>query len=152
MTKENQNESRTPVLDSLLAGINPAESAKTEERMALAARIDDLLQERGYSKKNFAQMLGKEPSVITKWLSGTHNFTTDTLSDICRVLNVRLYDLFAEKAEAVFFKSEFTVVQRHHGYVSMFDPKSYIGDRHGGTYPIIQGSVASGTILLSDKD
>ncbi len=47
-------------------------------KMRVAARIDDIRQELNLSKSEFAELLGKHPSEITKWLSGTHNFTQDT--------------------------------------------------------------------------
>lgn len=61
--------------------------------MVLAAKIDDALKAQGIGKKQFADMMGQKPSVITKWLSGGHNFTVDTLTDIQRVLDVRLLAL-----------------------------------------------------------
>lgn len=60
--------------------------------MMLAAKIYEAMQQKGISKKQFAQMLGQQPSVITKWLSGTHNFTADTLADIQRVLEISLFN------------------------------------------------------------
>ena len=47
---------------------------------AIATEISTLMQERGLSKKQFADALGKKPSEITKWLSGQHNFTIRTLA------------------------------------------------------------------------
>lgn len=41
---------------------------------AISNKIDALMQERGLSKKEFADQLGKRPSEITRWLSGQHNF------------------------------------------------------------------------------
>ncbi|MDE5761918.1 MAG: helix-turn-helix domain-containing protein [Bacteroidales bacterium] len=38
------------------------------------------MNERGLSKKQFADALGRRPSEITKWLSGEHNFTISTLA------------------------------------------------------------------------
>ncbi len=35
-------------------------------------------------------MMGKKSSEISRWLSGTHNFTTETLWEIERVLNIQL--------------------------------------------------------------
>jgi transcriptional regulator with XRE-family HTH domain len=61
--------------------------------MMLAAKIADAMAARKISKKQFAELVGQSPSVITKWLSGGHNFTVDTLTDIQRVLGVRLLAL-----------------------------------------------------------
>jgi transcriptional regulator with XRE-family HTH domain len=71
---------------------SPVETTRTRARMMLAAKIYDAIQQKGISKKQFAEMLGQQPSVITKWLSGTHNFTADTLADIQRVLEISLFN------------------------------------------------------------
>lgn len=47
---------------------------------AIASEIESLMCERGLSKKQFADALGKKPSEVTKWLSGQHNFTIRTLA------------------------------------------------------------------------
>lgn len=52
----------------------------------IANRISDILKERKLSQKDFAQMMGKRPSEISKWLSGTHGFTTATLAKIRETL------------------------------------------------------------------
>jgi transcriptional regulator with XRE-family HTH domain len=83
---------RSEILTEILATRNPVETARTRARMMLAAKIYEAMQQKGISKKQFAQMLGQQPSVITKWLSGTHNFTADTLADIQRVLGISLFN------------------------------------------------------------
>ena len=65
---------------------------KVASRMRLALKIAHAIEKSGMSKKEFAHRLDKQPSEISKWLSGTHNFTMDTLNDISRVLNIRLVD------------------------------------------------------------
>lgn len=47
---------------------------------AISNKIHDLMQERGLTKKQFADQIGKRPSEITRWLSGQHNFTIATLA------------------------------------------------------------------------
>ncbi len=47
---------------------------------AISNKIDALMHERGLSKKQFADQIGKRPSEITRWLSGQHNFTVSTLA------------------------------------------------------------------------
>ena len=80
------------ILAEALAARNPVETARTRARMMLSAKIYEAIQQKGISKKQFAEMLGQQPSVVTKWLSGTHNFTADTLADIQRVLEIALFN------------------------------------------------------------
>lgn len=47
---------------------------------AISNKIDELMRERGLSKKQFADQIGRHPSEITRWLSGQHNFTVSTLA------------------------------------------------------------------------
>ena len=83
---------RSPAIAAILEQLDPAQTNRVELRMMLAAKIYETMQQKGISKKQFARMLGQQPSVVTKWLSGTHNFTTDTLADIQRVLEISLFN------------------------------------------------------------
>ncbi len=71
---------------------------KVSVRMRIAARIMDLLGESGLTKSEFASKIGKQPSEITKWLSGTHNFTIETLCEIAIALDVEPYNLLNFKS------------------------------------------------------
>lgn len=53
----------------------------------ISDKIDSLMKERGLSKKQFADAIGKRPCEITKWLSGQHNFTISTLAMISSFFN-----------------------------------------------------------------
>ena len=77
-------------LEELRNENSPQMSQQISKRMKLAAQIDDVLMSRGLTNQEFAFMMGKKPSEITRWLSGTHNFTTETLWEIERVLNIQL--------------------------------------------------------------
>jgi ribosome-binding protein aMBF1 (putative translation factor) len=81
------------LLDNLLAEITPEQQARTDRKMRIACVIDDAIKAKGLGKKQFADKVGRKPSEITKWLSGTHNFTIETISDIERVLGVRILNL-----------------------------------------------------------
>ena len=41
--------------------------------------------------------MNKNPSEVTKWLSGTQNFTIDTLAEIATALGVSVSELFVPK-------------------------------------------------------
>lgn len=93
MAKKNKNDYWSPFLEEVLNKITPEEQARTDARMGLAAKIYDAMKEKGWTQTQLAEALGKQVSVISKWLSGTHNFTIDTLTDIEGVLKIRLLDL-----------------------------------------------------------
>jgi transcriptional regulator with XRE-family HTH domain len=80
----------SPLIKELKSRIPQTMKESINRRMSLAARIDDVLQARGLTNQEFAFMMGKKPSEISRWLSGTHNFTTETLWEIERVLNIQL--------------------------------------------------------------
>jgi ribosome-binding protein aMBF1 (putative translation factor) len=71
MNKQPENY-ESDLLSGLLSEITPEEQEKTNKRMLLAARIDKTREKKGRSKKELATQLGKRPSEISKWLSGTH--------------------------------------------------------------------------------
>ena len=77
-------------LEELRNDTSPQMSQQITKRMKLAAQIDDALMSRGLTNQEFAFMMGKKPSEVTRWLSGTHNFTTETLWQMERVLKIQL--------------------------------------------------------------
>ena len=78
------------LIKELKAQITPEISEQNDRRMGLAVKINESLRSRGLTNQEFAFMIGKKPSEITRWLSGTHNFTTETLWEIERVLKIQL--------------------------------------------------------------
>ena len=64
----------------MLASVPANIQQEVDLELAISNRINDLMVERGLSKLEFANALGKRPSEITKWLSGQHNFTIRTIS------------------------------------------------------------------------
>lgn len=84
---------KSELLNSLMLQIDENEYEKVKSRMKLAAKISDTLKEKGLSQKEFAKKMGKKASEISKWLSGTHNFTHDTLVDIQLALHIELINV-----------------------------------------------------------
>jgi ribosome-binding protein aMBF1 (putative translation factor) len=78
------------LLDNLLAEITPEQQARTDRKMRIACIIDNVMKAKGLNKKQFADKVGRKPSEITKWLSGTHDFTVKAISDIERVLGITI--------------------------------------------------------------
>jgi transcriptional regulator with XRE-family HTH domain len=95
MTKKNQKAEMysSDLLDNLMSEITPQEQKRTDQRMQLAARIDEARIKKGLKKKEFAELMGKKSSEISRWLSGTHNISSDTLFDIEEILKVSLVNI-----------------------------------------------------------
>lgn len=67
-------------LEEMLGPIPDTLRNETELSFQISDRIYELMIERGLSKKQFADALGKRPCEVTKWLSGQHNFTIATIA------------------------------------------------------------------------
>jgi len=110
------------IIDELFDSISPEKEEKIRKRMLLAARIDKGIKAKGWKKKDLAEALNKRRSEITRWLSGTHNFNSDTLFDIERVLNIGLVTLNDVPKEQV-IKFHLVVSEK----VESANPMSYAG-------------------------
>lgn len=64
-----------------------------DKKQQIANYIQKILTEKGMSRVDFAKLMNKQPSVITQWLSGTHNFTMCTLIDIEFALGIRILNV-----------------------------------------------------------
>ena len=65
-----------------LAAIPEEQQVEFELSFGIAERISEILKSKGLSQKDFARLLGKRESEISKWLTGRHNFTTQTIARI----------------------------------------------------------------------
>lgn len=84
---------------SIMASADPVKVKRIETRMLVAQMLHDYLSLRDISQQSLAGKMGKQPSEVSKWLSGDHNFTIDTLSDIGYYLDM---DFFARKEITLF--------------------------------------------------
>ena len=80
--------------------------------MAIAVRIDYLLKQKSWSGAELARLLEKSPSEISRWLSGTHNFTLETLAKLESVFGEPILRIENAPAAAryVAAKPEFSVI------------------------------------------
>jgi transcriptional regulator with XRE-family HTH domain len=82
---------------------NPEITKLVEKNLAIANKIQEMLEERGLKAADLARMLKKTPSEISKWLTGTHTFTTKTITKIETILGEDIIHIEAQK-EIVYFK------------------------------------------------
>lgn len=77
---------RNPILESIRKNIPAETKAEIDLSFEIADRICDILKKQGKTQRELANALGKKESEISKWLRGTHNFTTQTLARISTIL------------------------------------------------------------------
>lgn len=69
---------------------DPVIERLVKRNLAIANKVRNILDEKGFSDKDLAKMLSKTPSEISKWLSGTHNFTGKSIIKMELALEERL--------------------------------------------------------------
>jgi DNA-binding transcriptional regulator YiaG len=65
-----------------LAAIPEEQQIEFDLSFGIAERISEILKSKGLTQKDFARLLGKRESEISKWMTGRHNFTTQTIARI----------------------------------------------------------------------
>jgi transcriptional regulator with XRE-family HTH domain len=85
------------ILDELMSEITPLEQKRTDKQMLLALKIEKAMKEKNWKKGDLAREMNKQPSIITKWLSGTHNFESNTLFELEEKLGITLVALDGKK-------------------------------------------------------
>ncbi len=77
-------------------------------------KIAEILRLKGMTQKDLADLLEKKESEISKWMTGTHNFTLRSIAKIEKALNSSIFDLENDQLpDTKFLKAEvnaFTVV------------------------------------------
>ncbi len=95
---------RNNIIEDFLNEYSRPEIAKlVEKNLAIANKIHELLVERNLKPADLARLLNKKSSEISKWLTGTHTFTTKTITKIETVLGADIIHIEAQK-EYVYFK------------------------------------------------
>ncbi|MBR1401712.1 MAG: helix-turn-helix transcriptional regulator [Prevotella sp.] len=74
------------IMDEIRSSISPGMKKQMELSVAIANRIYYILEAKGMSQKEFARMIGKTETEVSRWLSGTHNMTIATICKISDAL------------------------------------------------------------------
>lgn len=69
---------------------NPEIDRFIERNLEITQQVCVILKDRGIKKIEFAKMLGKKPSEVSKWLSGMHNLTLKSITKMEIALGVDL--------------------------------------------------------------
>lgn len=77
---------KNALFDRCVAGVDPEVMQEVNLNIDIANRIYDILKAKNLSQRQFAALLGKRESEISRWLTCAHGFTTSTLAKIAAVL------------------------------------------------------------------
>lgn len=77
---------KIPLFEQCVANVAPEVMEEVNLNIDIANRIYDLLKAKNLTQHEFASRMGKRDSEISRWLTGTHGFTTATLAKISAVL------------------------------------------------------------------
>ena len=78
------------IMDEIRSTISPETKLQMELSVAIANRIYEILEAKGMSQKDFARLMGKTETEVSRWLSGTHNLTLATISKITTTLGEQI--------------------------------------------------------------
>ena len=94
------------IMDEIRSTISPEMKLQMELSVAIANRIYDILEEKKMSQKEFAQLMGKTETEVSRWLSGTHNLTLATISKITTTLGEQIIKVTDYPIEPAVFEFE----------------------------------------------
>jgi transcriptional regulator with XRE-family HTH domain len=89
----------------------------------IVVRINQLLSENKISKKELAEHMDKNPSEISKWLGGEHNFTLRSLAKLSAELGEPLLEVPKRKPQAAFINGYSRSVHTYVAYKKI-EPKN----------------------------
>lgn len=107
---------RSTVAKRLLAKMPEETKIFADKYADLVILINQTMHKKGYTQKKLADILGKRPSEIHKWLNGEHNFTLRSIAKLEAELGVTLLEVPEKKEEIVFQSSDGrTILKAYHG-------------------------------------
>ncbi len=124
------------LITDLLNKITPEEQERIDHKMQIAKMIYTALKSKGWKNIDLAEKLKlKSPSLVSKWLSGTHNFTVDTLVDIQRLLGIQLLNVVPQNATPTLYVNFTVQVQSASLSKEVYQPLQKVIDDSGGIQP-----------------
>ena len=106
---------RSKILDELLKETPKDVEIFVDWYADLVVRVNQLMREKGISQKDLADRMDKNPSEISKWMSGEHNFTLRSLAKLQAELGAPLIEVPQRRTQPIYIGNE---TCRHRFFVS----------------------------------
>ncbi len=82
---------KNSIIERIRARTQPETRLYVQKNLDIAFRVNELLQQKGWTQKDLAKALGKSESEISRWLSGLHNLTLKSIVKMEIVLGADLF-------------------------------------------------------------
>ncbi|WP_063769051.1 helix-turn-helix transcriptional regulator [Flammeovirga sp. OC4] len=80
-------------LQELMSDMPKENEIFVELSLGLINLIHEVLEKKGWTQKDLAKALGKRESEVSKWLTGSHNFTFRSISKLMAALDEKLLEI-----------------------------------------------------------
>ncbi len=77
-------------IERIRARTKPETHIYVRKNLDVAFRVNDLLQQKGWTQKDLAKTMGKTESEVSRWLSGLHNITLKSIVKMETVLEAEI--------------------------------------------------------------
>ena len=71
-----------PLFKELMEKIPKESRRESELSYSIARRINEVIVRKGWTQADLAKAVGRPPAVVSRWMSGTQNFTLKTLASL----------------------------------------------------------------------
>lgn len=88
------------IFENAINNVSPETEARIRLSVEIVERISQLMQQKNMNQNDLARALGKTPSEISKWLSGTHNFTLKSIQKLEAFLGKPILKVVSEPIAA----------------------------------------------------
>lgn len=78
------------LFDYALSQVSDEVKYFVDNSVEITNQIHSILERQGKTQRDLSNLLGKSESEVSKWLTGTHNFTLKSISKIEAVLNEKI--------------------------------------------------------------
>lgn len=115
---------QNPLFEKCVANVAPEVMEEVSINVDIANRIYSLLKKKKMTQREFASLMGKRESEISRWLTGSHGFTTTTLAKISAVLGEPVIEVHKDSEIKYVFVSAREFITPSESYDGTYKNKS----------------------------
>ena len=87
------------IFEKALRRISPKKISEIRLSVEIVERIYELMEQYAMNQQELAQKLDKQPSEINEWLSGMHNFTSESINLLENIFGESILSVAQKNAE-----------------------------------------------------